>query len=120
MKKQRPKRKRTTPDTRPPRIPVEGKVTVEIGLAGQMPEIAGDVRNLNHMGMYLWSEVPLPEGAEVDFRLTFPGEGMTINGHGWVVFINERSIAVQFDDWDAETGAILDNLLQRCHPLPAA
>ncbi|MDH5526341.1 MAG: hypothetical protein OEY97_03415 [Nitrospirota bacterium] len=119
MKKARPKRKPTTPKTRAPRIAVEGKVTVEIGLAGEIPETVGDVRNINHMGLYMWTDRALPEEAEVDFRITFPSQGEAIDGHGWVVFSNERSIAVQFDDWDRDTGKALDSLLKRCRPAAA-
>ncbi|MDH5526339.1 MAG: PilZ domain-containing protein [Nitrospirota bacterium] len=96
MKKQRPVLSGTF--TRPPRINVDGLVDVHYRLSGEPFGAGGGASKLSTNGMRVQCARPLPPGAACDFRIDMADAPLSLEGAGWVVFANEDSMAIQFDD----------------------
>ncbi len=113
MKRSRPKKPAVTPDSREPRIEVHDSVGVVITAEEGGEEMVGWVQNLNTGGMSLWTEMPLTPEALYDFRLVIEGEAEEVNAQGWVVYVNEVEAAIQFDDLEPKSEAVIQRTLDR-------
>lgn len=96
MQRTRPLRPATTPETRPFRYNVAGRVGVVLKLAESGSELLGTADLLNLFGMRAHFGRWLPPEAPCRLRLEMIDADMALSVRGWVVYSQDGNAAFQF------------------------
>lgn len=113
MNNKRPLRPVTTPETRPFRYNVTGRVGVVLKLAETGHEVLGTAEQLNLYGMRAHFGRWLPPEAPCQLRLELIDADMAVQASGWVVYSSDGHSGVQFRPFSAKVAARLESYL---HP----
>jgi hypothetical protein len=113
MHKKRPVRPATTPETRPFRYDVSGRVGVALKLAATGRELLGTANTLNLHGMQAHFGRWLPPEAPCMLRLELIDADLALEAAGWVVYSADGASAVQFRPFPPDTAETLSRYL---HP----
>ncbi len=109
----RPKKPKTNPLSREPRIEVGRQIQVAVTYVGGGMEVFGTVRNLSTNGMLFSSPEQFPEESECEFRLICPDNACEVKVTGWVVRAIEGGLAVQFGKLDREIKKQIEQIVAR-------
>ncbi|MDH5526337.1 MAG: hypothetical protein OEY97_03395 [Nitrospirota bacterium] len=113
MHRRRPVRPATTPETRPFRYDVSGRVGVALKLAATGREVLGTADKLNLHGMHAHFGRWLPPESPCMVRLELIDADLAVDAAGWVVYSEGGHTAVQFRPFPPDTADVLARYL---HP----
>lgn len=113
MQKTRPLRPATTPETRPFRYDVAGRVGVALKLSTSDSELLGTADLLNQFGMQARFGSRIPPETPCRVRLELIDADLALDAEGWVVYSNNGKSAVQFRPFAPE---VEEQLRSYLHP----
>ena len=109
----RPIRPVATPETRKQRVELREAIRAMARPVSGPEEIAGWVRTLGAVGMFLECARPLHLETRCHFALTIKGEDAPVMVDGWVVAVAPEGMAVQFDVLEPHLQRIINQVIAR-------
>ncbi len=112
--RERPRMPASTPDTRPERVevPVRG-IRVKLSTISGAKTIHGWVTLFSITGMFVQTDVPLPDDTEIsiDFTARVGTRAHRLQLLGWVVQYHTHGMGVQFDQKLVKANPVLGELV---------